>query len=119
MLFILGAFSLFHLAAGMASLGLAVRLMTDEERAHWRSKRALFVAALMCWIYPISAAAGGVLAWRAFDAGRHEALPLIIAPLGCLVLMGIVFAIVDFAEDGVLGNARGAEEIQNPDSTQA
>ena len=28
------------------------------------------------------------------------------APILWLVMMGLVFAIVDFAEDGVLGNAR-------------
>jgi hypothetical protein len=103
---LLAAFSLFHLAAGTASLGLAVRLLTPEERAHWRSKRALFVAELLCWIYPALAFAGAAAAWRAFSAGGHHAFPLMLAPFAWLLIMGAVFAIVDFAEDGVLGNTR-------------
>jgi hypothetical protein len=31
---------------------------------------------------------------------------MLLAPILWLVLMGVMFAIVDFAEDGVLGNAR-------------
>ena len=34
------------------------------------------------------------------------ALPLMLAPILWLLVMGLVFAIVDFAEDGILGNAR-------------
>jgi hypothetical protein len=100
------AFTVFHLVAGTASLGLAVRLLTVEERAYWRSKRALFVAGLMCWVYPAAAFVGASFAWRGFNAGEHYALPLLLAPILWLVVMGIIFAIVDFAEDGVLGNAR-------------
>jgi len=106
MIFILGAFTLFHLAAGTASLGMAVRLLTPEERALWRSKPNLFVAELTCWLYPVIAFACGVFAWRAFGDGRPHALVLLIAPLLWFVIMGIVFAIVDYAEDGILGNAR-------------
>lgn len=100
------AFSLFHLVAGTASLGLAVRLLTVEERTQWRSKRALFVAELLCWIYPLIALAASLIAWRIFSAGGHQAFPLMLAPIAWLVIMGVVFAIVDYAEDGILGNAR-------------
>jgi hypothetical protein len=31
---------------------------------------------------------------------------MLLAPILWLLLMGLLFAIVDFAEDGVLGNAR-------------
>lgn len=106
MVVILWAFSLFHLAAGLASLALAVRLLTPGERAHWRSPVALLVAELLCWIYPIAAFVGAKSAWSAYEAGHPLALAMLIAPLLWLVIMGIVFAIVDFAEDGVLGNAR-------------
>jgi hypothetical protein len=34
---------------------------------------------------------------------------MLIAPILWLVLMGLLFAIVDFAEDGILGNARKAD----------
>jgi hypothetical protein len=106
MLTLMAAFTLFHLAAGTASLGLAVRLLTPEERAMWESKPALFVAELMCWVYPVLAFAAGAVAWRAFNAGARHGFPLMLAPVLWLVVMGAVFAIVDFAEDGVLGNAR-------------
>ena len=36
-------------------------------------------------------------------------LPILLAPILWLVLMGVVFAIVDFAEDGILGNARSRD----------
>mgnify|MGYP001351666955 CR=1 FL=1 len=106
MLVLMAAFSLFHLLIGAASLGLAVRLLAPEERAHWRSKPALLVAEVICWIYPVIAFVAASLAWRAFNAGGHYGFPLMLAPLLWLVVMGLVFAIVDFAEDGVLGNAR-------------
>ena len=109
MIVILWAFTLFHVAVGLASLGLAVRLLTPAERAHWRSKTALLVAELLCWIYPIAAFVGAKSAWSAYAVGHPMALAMLIAPILWLVIMGLVFAIVDFAEDGVLGNARARE----------
>ena len=43
MIVILWAFTLFHVAVGLASLGLALRLLTPTERAHWNSPAALLV----------------------------------------------------------------------------
>jgi len=109
MLAILAIFTLFHLAVSTACLGMGVRLFTDEERAHWRSIPALRVAQLLCWSYPVAAVAGASFAWRAYAANLHYAVPLMLAPLLWLLLMGLVFAIVDFAEDGILGNARSRD----------
>jgi len=106
MVVILWAFTLFHLAVGLASLGLAVRLLMPQERAQWRSQSALLVAEFLCWIYPIAAFVAAKSAWTAFAAGHHHAIPMLLSPILWLVLMGLLFAIVDFAEDGVLGNAR-------------
>ncbi|MEZ6024152.1 MAG: hypothetical protein R3C16_12235 [Hyphomonadaceae bacterium] len=97
---------MFHLVVGVASLTMAVRLLTPDERAHWRSPAALLVAEFLCWIYPIAAFVAARSAWRAFDAAQPHALPMLLAPILWLIVMGIVFASVDFAEDGVLGNAR-------------
>ncbi len=108
MIVILWAFTLFHLAVGLASLGLALRLLTPVERSHWRSRSALLVAEFLCWIYPIAAFVAVKSAWAAHAAGQHYAIPMLISPILWLVLMGLLFAIVDFAEDGVLGNARKA-----------
>lgn len=109
MIVILSAFTLFHLFVGVASLGLAVRLLTPEERAQWRSQAALIVAELLCWIYPIAAFVGVKSAWDAYHAGVAHAFPIILIPIGWLVVMGLVFAIVDYAEDGILGNARARD----------
>ena len=106
MIVILAAFSLFHLIAGTASLGMAVRLLAPEERAHWRSNPNLVVAELTCWLYPVIAFVCGIFAWRAFSAGQHHGLALLSAPFLWFLVMGIVFALVDYAEDGILGNAR-------------
>lgn len=106
---ILWAFTAFHLCVGTASLGLAVRLLTPEERALWRSPLALLIAELLCWIYPITAFVAVKSAWSAFAADHHLAMPFLIAPILWLVFMGALYAVIDFAEDGVLGNARERE----------
>lgn len=105
---ILWAFTLFHVAVGLATLGAAIRMLTPQERAYWRSRVALLIAELMCWIYPITAFVSVRSAWAAYEVGHPFALVMILAPIAWLLVMGVVFAIVDFAEDGVLGNARQA-----------
>ncbi len=106
MLVLLWVFSAFNLIAAAASLGTAVRLMTRHERAHWRSKTLLTLAAILAWTFPAAALAGVATAWSHYNAGEHDSIPIILAPIGWLMAMGLVFAIVDFAEDGILGNAR-------------
>jgi hypothetical protein len=109
MVVVLTGFTLFHLAVGLPSLALALRLWLPEERALWRSPLALFVAELLCWIYPIAAFVAAKSAWAAFSAGAPHAIPLILSPILWLLVMGLALAIVDFAEDGILGNARARE----------
>ncbi|MET0181894.1 MAG: hypothetical protein ABW199_03310 [Caulobacterales bacterium] len=94
------------MTTAVASLGSAVRLATREERAHWRSKTLLMLAAILAWTFPAAALAGVATAWTHYYAGEHDAIPIILAPIGWLILMGLVFALVDFVEDGVIGNAR-------------
>ncbi len=106
MLVILWAFTLFHVAVGLACLMAAVRLLTPQERQLWRSPLALLTAEMLCWIYPIAAFTGVKSAWAAFQAGHHHAIPLLLSPILWLVLMGFIYAIVDWLDDGVLGNAR-------------
>jgi len=109
MLVILAIFTLFHLAVATACLGMGVRLFTEEERAHWRSIPALRVAQILCWSYPIAALVGASFAWRAYAAALRYAIPVMLAPVLWLLAMGLVFAIVDFAEDGIVGNARSRD----------
>jgi hypothetical protein len=106
MTIILAAFTLFHVAVGLGALEAGLRLLTAEERAHWRSNAALLVAQLLCWVYPLLAFVCASWAWRVFLSGQPHALPLMLAPVLWLLVMGLVFAIVDFAEDGIIGNAR-------------
>ncbi len=100
---------MFHLVVGLASLGLSVRLLAPVERSRWDSKAALAVAQVLCWVYPALAFVAVSWAWRDYAAGPVFAVPLMVAPILWFVVMGVVFAIVDFAEDGVIGNARRRE----------
>jgi hypothetical protein len=100
------AFTLFHLVVGLASLAMALRLWSAEERALWNSPLARVTAELLCWVYPIAAFASSKVAWMAYNDGVQHAFPMILTPILWLVVMGLVFAIVDFAEDGIIGNAR-------------
>jgi hypothetical protein len=106
MTIILWAFTAFHVCVGLASLALAIRLLTPGERAQWRSQIALLAAELLCWIYPVAALASVKSAWDAYAGDHHLAMPILLAPLAWLLFMGAIFAVVDFLEDGVLGNAR-------------
>ena len=107
MIVILTAITLFHVVVGTASLGLAVRLLTPEERACWRSHAARYVALVLCAVYPVLAFVCASLAWRSVDTAFI--VPVMLGPILWLIVMGLLFAIVDFAEDGVLGNARMRE----------
>lgn len=108
MIVLLWALSLFNGFAALASVGLAVRLLTDDERGQWRSKRLLTLAIAIAWVTPLAAIAGTALAWTDFSAGREHGALLALIPVAWLLVMGLVFAIVDFAEDGILGNARSS-----------
>lgn len=110
MVVLLWAFSAFNMVIAAASLGTAMRLATRTERRHWRSKRLLTIAAFLAWTFPAAAFAGVVTAWQHFNEGRLDSVPIILAPIAWLLLMGVVFAVVDFAEDGVLGNGRMRDE---------
>jgi hypothetical protein len=103
---LLWAFTAFDLCVGAAAFAHGLRLMAPEERARWRSKRLLMLAAIIAWSMAPAVLAGVALAWMHYLDGRHDAIPIILAPVGWLLALGLVFAIVDFAEDGILGNAR-------------
>jgi hypothetical protein len=100
------AFSLFNLFAVAGALGHGMRLLNKDEREAWRSKLLLFIAALLSWTFPLAAAVCTWLAWSHFAAGAHDYVPIVLAPLAWLMLLGVVFVAVDFADDGIIGNAR-------------
>lgn len=107
MLALLIAFTLFNACAAMVCAGHGVRLLRAEERARWTSRTLLFIAALLSWTFPIAAIAGVALGWAHYSAGQEDAVVIVLAPIGWLILLGIIFAIIDFAEDGVFDFGRG------------
>jgi hypothetical protein len=107
MLALLYAFSFFNLFAAAGCLGHGVRLLSSEERAEWRSKRLLAIAAFLFWTFPLAALGASVLAWQRYHAGQPDGALIVLAPLGWLILLGIVFAVVNVAEDGRFDFGRG------------
>jgi hypothetical protein len=57
----------------------------------------------------VAALAGTVIGWSQYHAGRAEGALIVLGPLAWLILLGIVFAVVDVAEDGKLDFGRGGE----------
>jgi hypothetical protein len=106
MLALLYAFTLFNLFAAAGCLGHGVRLLQAEERAEWGSKRLLGIAVFLFWTFPLAALGATVIGWSHFHGGRPDGALFVLAPLGWLILLGIVFAIVDVAEDGRLDFGR-------------
>lgn len=106
MVILLWAFSAFNLVAAVAALGHGLRLLGSEEQAAWRSRLLLWLAVVLSWTLPIAAVGATIVGWQHHLAGQADAVPIVLIPLMWLVLLGVVFAVVDFAEDGILGNAR-------------
>ena len=98
-------FSLFNICASLAGAGAGVRLLGAENRAAWASKRLYVIALVMAWGMAGVGAASAPLAFL-WPADPRLAL-FALAPLIWLLAMGVVFAVVDFAEDGVLDFGRG------------
>lgn len=106
MLVFLIIFSLFNVGAGIVAASAAIRL-TDEGSAGWASKRLYLIAKILTG--GLAALAFGLLpwTWALYSVDAHYAL-LALIPIGWLLVMGAVFAAVDFAEDGVFDFGRGA-----------
>jgi hypothetical protein len=104
----LAAFTVFNAFLAYAALRRAGKLMTPEGRDWWASKRLYSIACFAAWTLPAVCLAATAAAWLIQRAGvLHLAPPMILAPVGWLLLMGVFFAIVDFSEDGVLDFGRG------------
>ncbi len=106
---LLWALTAFNLLAGAASLGQALRLAGADERRFWRSATLYRLMLAIAWSFPAIAFGAVIWAWAQFNSGGLYALPLILAPIAWLIVMGIVFTIADYAEDGVIGNARARD----------
>ena len=99
-------FSAFNLFAAAAGAGAGMRLLTADAKAAWASKNLYRIALAMCWGIALSGVLGTILAWTMWRSDAHWAL-FVLVPIAWLIAMGIVFAIVDFAEDGVFDFGRG------------
>jgi hypothetical protein len=107
MLVFLTIFSLFNLCVGGMSAGLAVRLGKPDVRARWASKRLYAIAGVMTGTLPLVAIVGTAVAWALVARGWEPGGLYVLAPIVFLIVMGVVFAIVDISEDGVLDFGRG------------
>jgi hypothetical protein len=88
----------FNLVAGAAALVRGLRLWSPTAREAWQSTRLYYLAIWIACSMPVVAGAFTVLAWWAPTAAA--AAPLILAPIAWLMVMGLIFAVIDFAEDG-------------------
>lgn len=105
--------SLFNLALAAGASGSAVRLATAQGKAGFASRRLYWLAGLLCWTLPPVAVASTLGAWAAQRSDVPGLVaPLLLAPLAWLIAMGLLFAIVDLAEDGVLDFGRGPPPAQ-------
>lgn len=104
----LAAFTAFNFFLAYAAVRRAVKLMTADGRAWWQSKRLYAIACFAAWTLPVVCLAATAAAWGLHGRGvEHWAAPVMISPVGWLLLMGVFFAIVDVAEDGVMDFGRG------------
>ncbi len=99
----LTVFTLFNLAAAGAAFRVVATLALPDAPKQWASRRLFLIARIGCWGLGMIALWATAAAW-AFGPGFA---PAILAPIGWLLAMGAVFAVVDFAEDGVFDFGRG------------
>jgi hypothetical protein len=100
-------FTIFNALVGLAALQRAFKLSTPQGRARWASARLYGIAVLVAWTLPILCIAATLGAWYLWTAAAgHHAGPVMAAPVGWLLVWGLLFAIVDIAEDGIWGNWR-------------
>ena len=97
MIVFLAAFTVFNAVLALAALQRAIRL----GAATWTgSPRLRAIALFTAWTLPFLCVGSTAAGWLKAGAEPHWAAPAVLAPLGWLIVMGLFFAIVDFAEDG-------------------
>lgn len=99
------AFSLFNLCAASAAWNGIVNLDRMHGPKGWQSKRLYVISKTAAWGLLLLALWSTAAGW----AFSPDGAPLLLLPIAWLFASGVVFAIVDFAEDGVFDFGRGAE----------
>lgn len=111
MIVFLAAFTVFNAVLALAALQRAIRL----GAATWTgSPRLRAIALFTAWTLPFLCVGSTAAGWLKAGAEPHWAAPAVLAPLGWLIVMGLFFAIVDFAEDGVFDFGRGPPRKPGP-----
>ena len=96
-------FTLFNLCAAGAAFRIVGELSELGAEKKWASQRLFLIARAGCWGLGLIALWASAAGW----AFGPIWAPLVLAPIAWLLTMGIVFAVVDFAEDGVFDFGRG------------
>jgi hypothetical protein len=102
--FLIG-FSGFNLFLALMAAQKAARLLRPSGKERWASRRLYGFAVFVALSLPV-VCLGAIGAGWAMNAQSHFAAYVAIAsPTGWLLAMGGLFAVVDYLEDGVIGNA--------------
>lgn len=105
MLIFLIAFSLFNLCAAGAAWNGIVNLDRMHGPQGWQSKRLYVIGKTAAWGLLLLSIWSTAAGWTFSPNGA----PLVLLPIAWLFVSGVVFAVVDFAEDGVFDFGRGAQ----------
>jgi hypothetical protein len=100
----LAGFTLFNACLGLAAAAQARALSTPEGKAWWKSRRLYAIASFAAWTLPLVSIGAIGAAWL---LPAELAAAAVLAPLAWLIGLGALFAVVDFAEDGMLDFGRG------------
>jgi len=104
----LTVFTLFNLCAAAAAFRTVGQLAERGAEKKWASMRLFLIARVGCWGLLIIASWASAAGW-AFSPGWA---PIVLGPIVWLLVMGVVFAVVDFAEDGVFDFGRGPDAVR-------
>ncbi len=100
----LTVFTLFNLCAVAAAWNGIMNVDVMYGVKGWASKRLYTISIVACWGLLLTGLWASAAGW----AFAPEGAPLVLLPVCWLMLCGIVFAVVDFIEDGVFDFGRGA-----------
>jgi hypothetical protein len=102
-LIFLVAFSLFNICAAGAAWNGIMNVDKMHGAKGWQSQRLYAISVVAAWGLLLISIWATAASWVFAPGGE----PLVLLPVAWLLLSGTVFAVVDFAEDGVFDFGRG------------